>query len=249
MAGDKVLESLTEEVINYVNRLRFPCKPLCLNIVLAAVWITVSMWVGWYATPLEHPDGFQSIGASFGDQIGQLSWPFVENFEGFEQTWGYHWFGWPMLRSWMAGLFSFSPVGDALFLHGVRALAAILVAHYIFRQYASGSAAILACATILLQKGWFCSMAFLYRPETVAALLLWLAAEPLWNQRPWPMWRRAISITALFLCPMMHPLALAAGLWIAVLGLVKGRVWAKESWQSLCLRWLLPHRYSLPAGR
>jgi len=198
------------------------------------------MWVGWYAVALEHPDGFQSIGASFDGNAGQLSWPFVGNFEGYEDRWGYHWFGWPMLRFWFAGLFPFSPLGDALFLHGVRALTAILVAQYVYRHYQSVGAALLACATILLQKGWFCSMAFLYRPETVAALLLWLAAEPVWTKNTWPRWRKIVAILALFLCPMMHPLAVAAGGWVTVLGMAKGRVVSEESWFRLLARWLLP---------
>ena len=198
------------------------------------------MWVGWYATPLIHPDGFQSIGASFGPNARRLSWPFVGNFEGFGDQWGYHWFGWPMLRSWFAGLFSFSALGDALFLHGVRALTGILVAQYVYRQYHSVGAALLACGTILLQKGWFCSMAFLYRPETVAALLLWFAAEPLWTKNAWSLWRKSVAIVALFLCPMMHPLAVAAGCWVSVLGMAKGRVADRDSWLSLFSRWILP---------
>lgn len=198
------------------------------------------MWVGWYATPLIHPDGFQSIGASFGGNAGHLSWPFVGNFEGYGDRWGYHWFGWPLLRSWFTGFLSFSPMGDALFLHGVRALTGVLVALYIYRHYASPSASLLAFATILLQKGWFCSMAFLYRPETVGALFLWLAAEPLWTQHTWPRWRKIVSITALFVCPMMHPLAVAAGCWVAVLGVVQGRIFLRESWASLFARWMLP---------
>lgn len=198
------------------------------------------MWIGWYATPLTHPDGFQSIGASFGGNVGHLSWPFVGNFEGYADRWGYHWFGWPMLRSWFAGMFSFSPLGDAFFLHGVRTLTGILVAQYVYRHYQSVGAALLACATILLQKGWFCSMAFLYRPETVSALLLWLAAEPLWSKTAWPLWRKIVSMIALFLCPMMHPLAVAASGWVAVLGIIKERVADRGSWLLLSFRWLLP---------
>jgi hypothetical protein len=198
------------------------------------------MWVGWFATPLIHPDGFQSIGASFGGNAGHLSWPFVGNFEGYAEKWGYHWFGWPMLRCWFTGVLSFSPLGDAFFLHGVRALTGILVAQYVYRRYASVNAAFIACAMILLQKGWFCSMAFLYRPETVAALLLWLAAEPVLTKNTWPQWRKITSITALFLCPMMHPLAVAAGCWVSVLGIAKGRFSARSSWLFLLLRWLLP---------
>lgn len=208
--------------------------------VIAILWALLSLWVGWFATPLTHPDGFQSIGASFDARVGHLSWPFVGNFEGFGDQWGYHWFGWPMIRSCLSGLFAFSALGDALFLHGARALSGILVAQYVYRHYNSTGASLLACAIILLQKGWFCSMAFLYRPETVSALLLWFAAEPLWTGKDWSRWRMIVAIVALFVLPMMHPLAVAAGCWVSLLGMAKGRFTYREPWLSLCLRWILP---------
>lgn len=214
---------------------------LLLSSVILALWVMVSMWVGWYATPLIHPDGFQSIGASFGPVKCGLSWPFVGNFEGYAEHWGYHWFGWPMLRAWFSALIPFSPLGDSLFLHIVRALTGLLVALHVQRSYGATSAAMIACGMIMLQKGWFCSMAYLYRPETVGALLLWLAAEPIFHERAISPLRYRISQIALLLSPMFHPLAVAAAGWIAVLGIASERASLKRSWCVLLTRWLLPY--------
>lgn len=217
-----------------------PIRPFALCLLLCLVWLGLSMWVGWYATPLVHPDGFQSIGASFGGRCGRLSWPFLGNFEGYSESWGYHWFGWPLLRSFLSAVLSFSPSGDAMLLHIVRALTAILVALHVFRQYSSAYASFVACAMILLQKGWFCSMAYLYRPETMAALMLWFSAEPIFCKQSCPMWRRCLSVLCMALSPMMHPLALLAASWVALLGIFQGRVFCRQAWLPLIVRWLLP---------
>jgi hypothetical protein len=205
---------------------------MCLGMGLA--WLALSMWVGWYAVSPGFPDGFQSTGAALG-AAGGFGWPFVGQFEGFDVQWGYHWFGWPLLRSWLLPLWSWSPMGDALVLHGLRLLTAGLVARKLARMGAGRAAVLVAFGTVILQKGWFCSMAFLYRPETLAALTLWLAASPLLGGRS-GLWRGKVeamlSTIGLAASPLIHPLAVAAtgviavfGIWTAVRR--EGATWAR----------------------
>ncbi len=213
---------------------------MCMGIGLA--WLALSMWVGWYAVSPGFPDGFQSTGAALGG-TGGFGWPFVGQFEGFDVQWGYHWFGWPLLRSWLLPLWSWSPMGDALVLHGLRLLTAGLVARKVGQMGGGRAAVLVAFGTVILQKGWFCSMAFLYRPETLAALTLWLAASPLLGGRS-GLWRgkaeAMFSIIGLAASPLIHPLAVAATGLIAAFGIWNAVRREGATWARAIGRWGLP---------
>lgn len=213
---------------------------MCVGMGLA--WLALSMWVGWYAVSPGFPDGFQSTGAALGG-AGGFGWPFVGQFEGFDLQWGYHWFGWPLLRSWLLPLWSWSPMGDALALHGLRLLTAGLVAWKVAQMGGGRAAVLVALGTVILQKGWFCSMAFLFRPETLAALTLWLAASPLLGANS--CLRRvkvetAFSIIGLVVSPLIHPLAVAATGLIAVFGIWTAVRRESATWVRAIGRWGLP---------
>ena len=210
---------------------------------ISIVWAACSSWVGWYAVGPGFPDGFQSVGATFGGQAGHLTWPMMGGFEGFDRAWGYHWFGWPMLRSLATALVPWSSLGDGVVLHVLRGLVAVLVAETLFGRTRSRSAALVGLLTVLLNRGWFCSMAFLYRPETLTALLLWMAALPLIGRREGG--SRIIdglSVLSLLLLPLMHPLAWPASMLLAAIGsLTIRRSAGTTNWiRQSSLRWWLP---------
>jgi hypothetical protein len=220
---------------------RFKMFSVCA--VLSTLWLTISSWVGWYAVGLGFPDGFQSVGATFDGGVGHLTWPMMGGFEGFDRAWGYHWVGWPMLRSLMGSIIPWSALGDGIALHSMRALLAIGVGGTLLRQLQSTKAAWVGFLTVLLNRGWFCSMAFLYRPENVTALLLWIAALPLIGKREYcSKFINIPSVLSLVLLPSMHPLAWPASILLAVVGsLTIRRSSGTSHWlRRSCLRWWLP---------
>jgi hypothetical protein len=205
--------------------------------------MAVSLWVGWYAVGPGYPDGFQSVGASFGGSPGHLNWPMMGDFEGFDLAWGYHWVGWPMIRSLLSVVLPWTALGDGIALHVLRALLAVLVAETVFRQTRSTPASFVALFTVLLNRGWFCSMAFLFRPETLSALVLWGAAFPLIQKVHRGGWiLTTTSVLCLMLLPLLHPLAWPAALIVVVFGTVSMRSSAaNENWMvSSLVRWWLP---------
>ena len=219
------------------------CKRIVGFAVPAILWICLSSWVGWYAVGPGYPDGFQSVGASFGGSPGHLTWPMLGDFEGFDLAWGYHWVGWPMIRSLLSVVLPWTALGDGIALHGLRALLAVLVAETVFRQTRSTPASFVALFTVLLNRGWFCSMAFLFRPETFSALVLWGAAFPFL-----PTGHRGgrilttVSVLCLVLLPLLHPLAWPGALIVVVYGTASmRRSAANENWMVASLvRWWLP---------
>jgi len=209
----------------------------------ALAWVALSSWVGWHAVGPGFPDGFQSVGATFEGRTGHLTWPMLGGFEGFDRTWAYHWVGWSMLRSIIGSVVPWTALGDGIALHLLRALVAVWVGQCLLRQLRSTPAAWVGLLTVLLNRGWFCSMAFLYRPETLTALLLWMAALPLIAKREdCSKLISGLSVLSLVLLPLMHPLAWPASILLAVAGSLTIRrsgsatLWIRQS----CLRWWLP---------
>lgn len=216
---------------------------LVSGIGITLLWVALSSWVGWHAVGPGFPDGFQSVGSTFGGKAGQLIWPMMGGFEGFDRAWGYHWVGWPMLRSLLGSVLPWTALGDGIALHLMRALVAIWVGDCLFRQLHSARAAWIGMLTVLLNRGWFCSMAFLYRPETMTGLLLWMAALPLIGRREKrPKMMDWLSVVSLMLLPLMHPLAWPASILLAIMGCLNLRQSAGASpWiRRSCLRWWLP---------
>jgi hypothetical protein len=209
---------------------------------IALVWALLSTWVGWHAVGTGFPDGFQSLGPIFGRQPGHLTWPMLGGFEGFDRSWGYHWAGWPMLRSLIGFVAPWTALGDGLVLHLMRAALAVWVGGCLFKQFRSEPAAWIGLLTVLLNRGWFCSMAFLYRPETITALLLWIAARPLIGKREdTGRFTHVLSVLSLVLLPLMHPLAWPASLLLAGIGSLTIRARIGTSawiWKSCLLLWL-----------
>jgi len=216
---------------------------LALFTIVSLLWTSLSCWVGWHAVGPGFPDGFQSVGTTFGNRPSHLAWPMVGTFEGFDQAWGYHWFGWPMLRSLAGAVAPWTALGDGILLHLLRAFAAVLVGCCLFSNQRSIGAAWIGFSTVLLNRGWFCSMAFLFRPETATALLLWLAALPLLYKRgSRSTFVDRVSAGSLVLLPLMHPLAWPSVFLLALMGSLTIRHEAKAlNWfGKACLRWWLP---------
>lgn len=201
-------------------------------LIVGLAWAALSMWTGWHVIKPGFPDGFQSVGAALGRHPGHLAWPFVGTFEGYDQTWGYHWFGWPMVRSWLGVFLPWSSLGDAALLHVLRFGVAVHVALLVHARFRSNTGAWVGFLTVLFHRGWFASMAFLDRPETWASVLLWFAAVPLLSSSP-RKWHGWVAAICLVFAPSAHPLALAGGGIIALAGTFRdGR---KALW-----KWWLP---------
>jgi hypothetical protein len=148
-----------------------------------------------------------------------------------------------MLRSLLGSIIPWSALGDGIALHVMRALLAIGVGGILFTQLQSTKAACVGFLTVLLNRGWFCSMAFLYRPESITALLLWIAAQSLIGKHKYcSKFINGLSVLSLVLLPSMHPLAWPASILLAIVGSLNIRRssgathWIRGSF----LRWWLP---------
>jgi hypothetical protein len=157
-------------------------------------------------------DGFQSLGAISNSKVpGSLHWPLVGSFMGYDHTWGFHWVGWPMLRSLLLPFVPWHPLIEITLLCLLWAVTAWIVMRTVDRLYAPTVK--LWTGLLTIAAPGFLVAAQSYRPEIVTALFLvialqhWHASEA--KQKAW-------RVIALFLLPIIHPSGLVVPVaWIS----------------------------------
>jgi hypothetical protein len=162
-------------------------------------------------------DGFQSLGSTVAIRYpGDLFWPGLGNFLGYDQYWGFHWHGWPWLYSFITSFFGWNSL-VATSIVCVLWLCVALRMRKIARELSP-------CELPPLLVGW----AFWYlliqplflvsgqslRPEIPTALML-LGLMTTWGKAGTPasQWLQRILLLVL---PSMHPLGFVIpATWIA----------------------------------
>jgi hypothetical protein len=143
---------------------------------LKLFWVAALLWLAAMVLIADRTgsvivDGFQSIGAiSASKYSGDLHWPMMGNFMGYDHTWGFHWIGWPLLRSLFLPLLPWNPVTEFSLLCAIWLAVAVLLAKTIKRSR-EGSSAFSAASLSLLAPGFLVALQS-YRPEIITGLLL-----------------------------------------------------------------------------
>lgn len=149
-------------------------------------------------------DGFQSLGAVAGASgPGSLRWPMVGSFMGYDQTWGFHWVGWPWLRSLLIPLVSWSPQVDLGLCFLIWGATAWVLSRFVEKTEGSRVATMVGITT-LVSPG-FLVAAQSYRPEIPTALALVLTLS-VWNSCS--LAKGACRFLLCVLLPTLHPLGL-----------------------------------------
>lgn len=157
-------------------------------------------------------DGFQSLGAvADSSRGGDLHWPMLGGFMGYDHVWGFHWIGWPWLRSLLLPLLPWSPKVDLAICCGLWALAAMAVSR-IAEKEGDRTTGILTGLASVLAPG-FLIAAQSYRPEIPTALGLVLTLS-VWNASSRS--GRLVRVLSCVILPILHPLGLVVpGTWCA----------------------------------
>lgn len=147
-----------------------------------------------------------------------LGIPFIGDFAGYESHWGHQWPGGMWLRGLLFQVLPYSRLADVVVLHLFIGLAALLT--YRLVREASGLRwpAWLAAALLLSDRNLLLAAAAQrFEPMALACVLV-LAVDATCapSFRGWRFWVRA----AAFLCPLLHPYALALGALLLGMGLV-----------------------------
>lgn len=177
-------------------------------------------------------DGFQSSGAVAGAAgPGSLRWPLLGSFMGYDKGWGFHWFGWPWLRSLLLPAMPWKPSTE-LSIHcviWVLASAALAMGSARISGFKSG---FVAGVLTLLAPGVLVALQS-YRSEIPAALCFVLLAFS-WGSNSTN--ARVLSALLLLVSPMLHPLGLVLPLaYLAASVLIKWRMTGLHSIFSLLL--------------
>lgn len=149
-------------------------------------------------------DGFQSLGAVSDSRYpGSLHWPMMGSFMGYDQTWGFHWIGWPLFRSLLLPVLAWNPLTEIILLCLMWGIVVWQVAclssckdqpHLAFWT-----------GMLTLASPNFLVAAQSYRPEIPTALLLLMAIR-FWNaEATKALWVRCIVV---MLLPLFHPMGL-----------------------------------------
>jgi len=147
-------------------------------------------------------DGFQCAGALAGSPgPGSLRWPFVGGFMGYDQAWGFHWFGWQWLRSLALPVMPWSPEVDIALLAVLWGATAWWAARLV--EQTSDRRLGLACGALTLAAPGLVVALQSYRPEIPAAAGLLLLAGS-W-EGPSRL-HRVLRALLLVTLPSIHPL-------------------------------------------
>jgi len=133
---------------------------------------------------------------------------------GYDHGWGFHWFGWPWLRSLLLPLLPWSPGGDIALGCVLWATASLVTFKLVATQ---GKKEGLFCGLLMLAAPSFLVAAQSYRPEIPAALAL-VAALGLWNKTS--LVSSLLRTLLLLLLPTLHPLGLVVPAIWCLMGLV-----------------------------
>lgn len=157
-------------------------------------------------------DGFQSIGAISASQYpADLHWPMLGDFMGYDRVWGFHWIGWPLLRSLLLPVLPWNPVTEFFLLCAIWLAVAVLLGKTVKRS-TQGLSTFGAASLSLLAPGFLVALQS-YRPEIITALLLMLCL----NGRDERNRGKGFAYGILFLLlPLFHPLGVVVpASWIA----------------------------------
>lgn len=183
---------------------------LRLPIGLVLLAISAMLAVIAFGTGSVIVDGFQSLGAVVGSsQAGILRWPMLSNFLGYEHVWGFHWIGWPWLRSLLVPMLPWSPKLDLGICGTLWGLTAWRISCLAEEQddriggIGAGLGAVLAPGFLVAAQS--------YRPEIPTALALVMAVSV------WDATSRSGRLLRFVICmilPALHPLGLVVpGSW------------------------------------
>jgi hypothetical protein len=205
-------------------------------------WILGVLWLVVAATLVERTgcvivDGFQSLGAvSTSTHPGELHWPMVGSFMGYDKVWGFHWIGWPMLRSLFLPILPWGSQGELALLCGIWLLSCVALMKLV--QHASDKVSAAWAAFILLMAPGFLVAVQSYRPEIPTALFL-VVALAFWHANTAR--AKLIRFVCLLALPLLHPLGFVVpGSWVMLAFLLAGR---EHGWGK-ALPKILP--YALP---
>lgn len=185
------------------HQLRLP-----LGLVLLAISAMLALIA--FGTGSVIVDGFQSLGAIAGpSQAGALRWPMLSSFLGYDHVWGFHWIGWPWLRSLLAPMLPWKPELDLGICGALWGVTGWWISGLAEKQddriagIGAGLGAVLAPGFLVAAQS--------YRPEIPTALALVMAAS-VWDasSRRGRLLRVAICV----ILPTLHPLGLVVpGSW------------------------------------
>ena len=152
-------------------------------------------------------DGFQSLGAAAQSRFpGDLRWDGLGGFMGYDRTWGFHWFGWPLAYSFLSSLCGWFSLQATIVVTALWFCSALLVRRLWtldspdrVRFYGS-----IVLMMALLMQPLFLVAAQSFRPEiaTACLLLLW-AHDCTVPNRVGTFLRRRVLLAIL---PSFHPL-------------------------------------------
>lgn len=149
-------------------------------------------------------DGFQSLGAISDSRFpGSLHWPMLGSFMGYDETWGFHWIGWPMLRSLLLPILVWHPLTEILLICLVWGVAGWQIMR--ISQGNGDSSTGRWVGVLTLVSPGFLVAAQSYRPEIPTALLLVLAIRFWRANHKKTVFARCMVLIAL---PMIHPMGL-----------------------------------------
>lgn len=167
-----------------------------------AIFFALVLWLLPYFAGSVIVDGFQSLGAvSDSNKPLDLHWPLVGSFMGYQQTWGFHWPGWPLLRSLALPLIPRTTWIDLLLLSLIWSTCSWYVIR-ISNPRSSAFFRVIIYIIAVLAPGYLVA-AQSYRPEIVTALFLLIILQYWQAKETLSTWMRT---SALIILPLLHPL-------------------------------------------
>lgn len=217
------------------------------SVLLFLGWLVFN---GWMAVRFSFASGdsvMYALPLAVARHPFDLGIPFIGDFAGYGSHWGHQWPGGMWLRGLLFQVLPYSRAADVVVLHGFIGLAALLT--YRLVREASGLRwpAWLAAALLLSDRNLLLAAAAQrFEPMALACLLV-LAVDATCAPRfrGWRLWVRV----AAFLCPLLHPYALALGALLlavgplAASGTLRGRLAGRAGeWLAFaagCAAWIL----------
>jgi hypothetical protein len=196
------------------------------------VWMVGIIWFGVAVLLVERTgcvivDGFQSLGAvSTSSHPGELHWPMVGSFMSYDKVWGFHWIGWPMLRSLLLPILPWGSLGELILLCGIWLITSFFLMELVRRASDRASAAWVGIIS-LMAPGFLVAVQS-YRPEIPTALFLLLGLH-YWQADT--VRTKLIRFLSLFVCPLLHPLGFVVpGSWLLLAFFLEGR---EHGWRNV----------------
>lgn len=210
---------------------RMPCGKV--RAVIGLLWL-VGMVVLVGRTGACIVDGFQSTGAISDSRFpGDLHWPLLGSFLDYDQTWGFHWPGWPLLRSLLLPVAAWHPYVEFVILCSFWLAAAWLLSE-IVKSTGQTILSWWVFALSLLAPGYLVSLQS-YRPEIITGFALVVC---LWSWHGHGTYAKVLKGAALVLLPLLHPVGFVLPVvWIGSECLLQ---WRHAGFSSACKKSLGP---------